>query len=201
MGMKVVIAFDDTDNTTFEYDDKNGLKSVNVSTTSSDNAEDISYGIVSNYGDCELVDSTMSMSVFLASQTFSTFTVSIYNDGEIVGKFFGSRSISYDIYTGVCQFDFRGLLEKLQLVNYSLKYDKQLHNATAYTIYEKLVAESASFVFDLDSDTKTFLQSITIEYPYLERNTLWEQWGKLAQIAQLRIYMRENGTVRVERYE
>ena len=82
----------------------------------------------------------------------------------------------------------------------NIKYDSDVTNGTAYTVYEMLVEKSVGFEFVLDFETEEFLKSISIEYIYLVGDTLWNQWQKLCQIAQLRIYMNTDGKVVVKRY-
>ena len=65
-----------------------------------------------------------------------------------------------------------------------------------YSVYEYLLSKTPKkWVFDLDEETKTFLQGITCAYTYLESGNLWSQWDKLCQIAMLHIYKNNENKV------
>lgn len=200
MNVRATIEFDDLNSTIFSLERANGLLSVNISTTATNGSADIFYGLISNYGSIEFIDSNFDFYVFINRSDFTSFTVKIYNDNSVIGTFYGSRDVSYNIYTKTVSINFKGVLEKMQDKKINIKYDSNVTNGTAYTVYEMLVEKSVGFEFVLDSETEEFLKSISIEYIYLAEDTLWNQWQKLCQIAQLRIYMNTDGKVVVKRY-
>ena len=48
---------------------------------------------------------------------------------------------------------------------------------------------------ELDIDTQMVLENTYIQYPLLERGSLWQQWTKLCQVCQLHIYKNNDGVV------
>lgn len=200
MNVRATIEFDDLNSTIFSLERANGLLSVNISTTATNGSADIFYGLISNYGSLEFIDSNFDFYVFINRSDFTSFTVKVYNDNSVIGTFYGSRDVSYNIYTKTVSINFKGVLEKMQDKKINIKYDSNITNGTAYTVYEMLVDKSVGFEFVLDSETEEFLKNISIEYIYLVEDTLWNQWQKLCQIAQLRIYMNTDGKVVVKRY-
>ena len=48
---------------------------------------------------------------------------------------------------------------------------------------------------ELDIDTQMVLENTYIQYPLLERGSLWQQWTKLCQACQLHIYKNNDGVI------
>jgi hypothetical protein len=67
---------------------------------------------------------------------------------------------------------------------YKFLYEKTIENGYNIKSYE-----------ELDYDTKTALNATVLMYPLLKEGTLWQQWTKLCEVAQLYIYIEKDGTI------
>lgn len=67
-----------------------------------------------------------------------------------------------------------------------------------YEILELIQSFTPSkFEFEIDNDTKTYLQNITCNYPYLQNGSLWSQYDKLCQVCGLSIYKTFKNKVKI----
>lgn len=183
---------------TLEYTQSNGLKSVEIEHRVSTNAADIEYGIMSGGGAVEFVDRNGDFErLILSGRNLEWVPIAVFVDGNKVGQFYSQRVWQYNKLTNVAGTELQEVILKWQNVNVQLKYDGE--SMTAMQLVEFLMGQSDNVQFEIDSDTRAWLSGIVVEYPYLERTTLWEQWNKMCNIGQLVVYLLTNGVVCVKR--
>lgn len=201
---KVQIIFDDTDNTIFEYDRVNGLKSFSIVSEGKAD-EGIDYSIKANTGELSAIDISPSLNskydslynFLLQKVSYNEIKINVILDDKLIAHFVNNGRINYNTNTKTFKVSYQSNLVKLQDMNFKYKIIKENINAgyTAMDIYSKLKSASEPIIgqeFYLDYETMNYLNSIVIAYPYLEETTLWEQWNKLCILAQLSIYPKDN---------
>ena len=209
--VKVQIIFDDTDNTTFEYDRVNGLKSFSIVSEGKAN-EGIDYSMKANTGELSAIDISPSLNskydslynFLLQKVSYNEIKINVILDDKLIAQFVNNGRINYNTNTKTFKVNYQSNLVKLQNRNFKFQIDKYNINArcTAGIIYTLLKINSEPIIgqyFYIDSETSNYLDSIVIAYPYFEETTLWEQWNKLCILAQLSIYPKDN-KIYVERW-
>lgn len=201
---KVQIVFDDTDNTIFEYDRVNGLKSFSIVSEGKAD-EGIDYSMKANTGELSAIDISPSLNskydslynFLLQKVAYNEIKINVILDDKLIAHFVNNGRINYNTNTKTFKVSYQSNLVKLQDRNFKFQIDKENINAgyTAGDIYTLLKSKSEPIIgqqFYIDSETMNYLDSIVIPYPYLEETTLWEQWNKLCILAQLSIYPKDN---------
>lgn len=201
---KVQIVFDDTDNTIFEYDRVNGLKSFSIVSEGKAD-EGIDYSMKANTGELSAIDISPSLNskyeslynFLLQKVSYNEIKINVILDDKLIAHFINNGRINYNTNTKTFKVSYQSNLVKLQDRNFKFQIDKGNINAgyTARDIYSKLKSASEPIIgqeFYLDYETMKYLYSIVISYPYLEETSLWEQWNKLCILAQLSIYPKDN---------
>lgn len=202
--VKVQIVFDDTDNTIFEYDRVNGLKSFSIVSEGKAD-EGIDYSMKANTGELYAIDISPSLNskydslynFLLQKVLYNEIKINVILDDKLIAHFVNNGRINYNTNTKTFKVSYQSNLVKLQDRNFKYQIIKENINAgyTARDIYSKLKSASEPIIgqeFYLDYETMKYLDSIVISYPYLEETTLWEQWNKLCILAQLSIYPKDN---------
>lgn len=202
--VKVQIIFDDTDNTIFEYDRVNGLKSFSIVSEGKAN-EGIDYSMKANSGELSAIDISPSLNskydslynFLLQKVSYNEIKIFVFLDGKLIASFVNNGRINYNTNTKTFKVNYQSNIVKLQDRNFKFQIDKENINAgyTAGDIYTLLKSKSEPIIgqeFYIDNFTSNYLKNIIIKYPYLEESTLWEQWNKLCVLAQLSIYPKDN---------
>lgn len=200
----VQIIFDDTDNTIFEYDRVNGLKSFSIVSEGKAN-EGIDYSMKANTGELSAIDISPSLNskydslynFLLKKVSYNEIKIFVFLDGKLIASFVNNGRINYNTNTKTFNVNYQSNIVKLQDRNFKFQIDKENINAgyTAGDIYTLLKSKSEPIIgqeFYIDNFTSNYLKNIIIKYPYLEESTLWEQWNKLCVLAQLSIYPKDN---------
>lgn len=200
----VQIIFDDTDNTIFQYDRVNGLKSFSiVSEGKSD--EGIDYSMKANTGELSAIDISPSLNskydslynFLLQKVSYNEIKINVILDDKLIAHFVNNGRINYNTNTKTFKVSYQSNLVKLQNGKFKLQLDKDNINVgySANDLYTILKSKSEPIIgqeFYIDNFTLNYLKNIIIKYPYLEESTLWEQWNKLCVLAQLSIYPKDN---------
>lgn len=163
-----------------------------------------SWGILSNIGSIEFIDTNYEVKDYAeqkllvaGSQIKIIMLNTLSKTKEEIGIFY-SDIWDYDNDNRKVSISLKDDLEEWQnilLDEYSLK-----QNQTMYDVYLHLVSKTPKkWIFYLDEDTKIFLQSIICKYTYLESSNLWSQWNKLCEIAILHIYKNNENKVIVKK--
>jgi hypothetical protein len=163
-----------------------------------------SWGILSNVGSMEFIDTDYEVRDYVeqellvaGSKIEITLRNTLADTKEEIGIFY-SDTWDYDNDNRKVTVSLKDDLEEWQnilLDEYSLK-----ENQTMYDVYLYLVSKTPKkWQFALDKETKTFLQSITCKYTYLNSGNLWAQWAKLCEIGMLHIYKNNENNVVVKK--
>ena len=167
-----------------------------------------SFGIISNTGRLSFIDKDGEVADYISQQLISSANViSAYLEDTETGAqeqiaYFNTQQWSYNNSRSIVDVSLKDDLEEWQDINVAEIYFnlKSQQSETLKYFYEYLHEKTPkkynmlSFE-ELDETTKNILQNTTIQYPYLEKGSLWRQWSKLCEIAQLHIYKKNNQTV------
>lgn len=200
----VQIIFDDIDNTIFEYDRVNGLKSFSIVSEGKAD-EGIDYSMKANSGELSAIDISPSTNskytslydFLLKKIEYNEIKINIILDNKNIAHFVNNGRIDYNTNTKSFSVNYQSNLVKLQNGKFKLQLDKDNINVgySANDLYTILKLKSEPIIgqeFYIDNFTSNYLKNIIIKYPYLEESTLWEQWNKLCVLAQLSIYPKDN---------
>lgn len=195
----VKLIFSDTSIT---YDKNSGLNNISPHTeTTADNTMP-TYDVISKSGSISFYDLEDKLLSKIQSRQYPN-SIEIYKNDELFGKYISTLKYKYDIFTKLVTIELQGDITKWQAITVEKK--DLTYDVTAYAVLEWLISKQTivASVSDLviSDDTTTWLQSITIPYFYLESATLWEQFRKLCNLAQLRIYQDKYNNVVIERYK
>lgn len=202
--VKVQIIFDDTDNTIFEYDRVNGLKSFSIVSEGKAD-EGIDYSMKANSGELSAIDISPSLNskydslynFLLQKVAYNEIKINVILDDKLIAHFINNGRINYNTNTKTFNVNYQSNLVKLQNGKLKLQLDKDNINVgySANDLYTILKSKSEPIIgqeFYIDNFTSNYLKNIIIKYPYLEESTIWEQWNKLCILAQLSIYPKDN---------
>ena len=167
-----------------------------------------SFGIISNTGSLSFIDKDGEVADYIAQQLISSQNiVSAYLENTETGAkeqiaYFNTEKWSYNNSQSLVDVQLKDDLEDWQNINVAeIYFDlKSQQSKTLKYFYEYLHEKTPpkynmlSFE-ELEEKTKDILQNTTIQYPYLEKGSLWRQWSKLCEVAQLHIYKKNNRTV------
>lgn len=176
-----------------------------------------SYGILSNNGNLEFNDfdgTILSYAERLLLTSDLEIEINLNNTltglSEKVGVF-KTKDWEYDNNNKTVSVSLKDDLEEwqdIQVKGFSCdprKPNAVLENKSMADLYKWLQAQDENgnyrtpqkykmLSFDeLDEITKKVLNSITIDYPFLNDGTLWEQWQKLCEVCALYIYKNNQG--------
>lgn len=157
-----------------------------------------SYGIVSSSGTISYNDIDRQTIDYIRSNLINKYcSVCVYISNNLYSTKYTitktyTRDWEYDNNNFVVTVSLQDDLDKMQQYEFvGLKYDgssmtgKQIYNY----IYKETPTEFMFPEFDsLDSDTKTFLTSSYIVFPYMEKSSIWSAWDKFAKAFCCKIY-------------
>lgn len=167
-----------------------------------------SFGIISNYGNLEINDTDGSILEYagkgllkkgLQCEIFLNNTLANYTTRVGV---FETDEWDYDSENFVVNVSIKDDLEEWQDINVDgISYDPSNPTVQPLSeIYNYLWGKTNTnypmlSLDELDNSTKDILTNTYLQYPLLEKGTLWQQWTKLCQVAQLHIYKNNEGKV------
>lgn len=168
-----------------------------------------SYGIISNTGSIVFTDKNGEIKDYAQQKLLKAgLKVAIYlkdtlhKRQEQVGNY-ETSDWDYDVENKEVSASLKDNLQELQSINSSaipLKREKSgaiITNSTAYDLFEDLCEKTPSkYGFSqtaIDEYTKKILQNTSIKMYYLEEGTLWQQWTKLCELVQGRIWKGVDG--------
>lgn len=158
------------------------------------------YGIIGRTGKLKLIDYKDLLYNKILNREYP-IEINIYQNGVLFARFISTKKYAYNIYTKEITIEASSNITNWQNINVTkteISYD-----VTAYDILVWLISKQTITSLDtvnLPSDTKAHLESITVPYFYLETGTLWEQFQKLCDLAQLRIYQDRFNVINIQRY-
>ena len=181
----------------------NGLLKYTGGRQSTSNNKMPNYGLVSQYGNVEFMDTPDGYFKKLANSGFLDRDVQIelFLEDNLIGTYIASNDWNYNSYNGIISVSFgEGKMAELQ--NTSMETRVFVRNVDAYQLFNELKKDVtlSKFSFDISSVTD-WLKSIKIGFPYFEKGSLWEQLNKFCNMAQLRMYETPDGTIIAKRFE
>lgn len=184
---------------------------TSISNTISDRAEITrpSYGIISNTGDCEFIDSNgeikdlIELGIIKSGEKLSIYLKnSLNNNTDLIGIKY-AYNWDYDSDIKSVRLELKDALEQWQSIAFEgfyfdTKYGIETNQKRASEIYEMLKSATPSnFEFaDLDRETSDVLYRTMIYYPQLTANSLWNAWEKFCNLCLLHIFIEKNGKVK-----
>lgn len=175
-----------------------GLKSISINRQRTNNPTGIEYGIVPQSASINVQDSKNSVfGIINQGESVENLPITVYIDGKVGGTYLSQSVWDYNVFTKVVSINTSDRLVKLQDTQYTLKYNGE--PKTALDIVNELISNSSDFNFEIEPETREFLESVNIEYPYLQQDSLWNQWNKVCQLCQLVVYSLTNGVIYVKR--
>lgn len=190
---------------------RRSLISFNREVFDRDNAERLSYGVISCGGSLKFNDydgTYKALAERLALNSNVTFTAFLVNTlskkkREII-SYMKCANWNYDNQSRSVSVTLKDDLEEWQDIQVEgFSYDprnpsKVLPNKSMADLYKWLHKKTPSKYYmlsydQLDGTTKGILSSTTIPYPLLESGNLWAQWNKLCVACALHIYKNSRG--------
>ena len=191
------------------YEVKRGSQSTN-------NFENLSYGISTQYGNISFVDTRdMYFKKLAELDLLHNIRLELFIDNNIIGTYMANDNWNYNVYNNTINVSL-GSFNLLRLQNMVIKdsiikdgeyFDKPAENThvykentSAYKIFNDIIIKNTQkyMTFDI-SDVKTYMQSITIGFPYFKTGNLWEQLNKLCELCLLKVYELPDGTIKVSK--
>jgi hypothetical protein len=176
------------------------------------------YGVIGQYGSMELVDTDGQILTFAELLLLNAnLKIRTYLNKPNREDYAVSETDKYNAALKVAQigdfvsekwnYAYGNKLVKVEFIDTLLSWQKTKFSGfdleaskTAASAFDMLNALSKNIVL-IDTTTKKFLSTITINTFYMEASTLWEAWNKLCGICQLVIYKQLNGDIRAMRYQ
>lgn len=165
-----------------------------------------SYGLISNYGNIELIDINDDILFYVENYLFKKgYLCTIYlnntnyGNKQIIGEYF-STIWEYDNDNRKISVTVEDDIERLQNVYFEgINYIPHISKSqNLFSIYNMLYLETIKYGYKfkkLDNNIKNLLSNIIIEYPYLEKDSLWNTWLKFCGLSKLYMYEENNELV------
>lgn len=196
--------------------DKSWIKSIDSLSQSTGQPKNIYYGITPSSGTIEIIDREGQIQEWIESGALNTdnITVDIYANGKKVQSHKSTDS-SYSLLNKVLRINLSNDLEGLSDKQYlGMKVQDTTQNAKAMlssiltslgysssdiaTILGRNMVVSTYANNMINNTTMTvgdYLSGITIEYPYLEADNVNATLEKFCRLAQLNMYLSDDGTL------
>lgn len=191
-------------NLAYLYFDAVQIKGVKVNQQNRQNVSAISYGLLSQIGDIELIDFDNFIYTCIKKNIINLNSICklyIMNNGtkQLLTTLFVNK-LEYSPNERIATISLQDNLEKLQDIYCDgIDYDyisPETKSLKYFYDYLELVSIKSGFKFvPLNDETENILNSTIISYVLLNSGTLWEQWDKLCQVAQLHIYKNNNNEI------
>lgn len=163
-----------------------------------------SYGLFSNVGNLKFIDVDSRVRFYIeARQLDESKLCQMYlannSNKQEVGLFY-THQWNYNNNTNEVNVTLQDNLIEWQKINVegiAYNYKNPISRPLKYFYdYLKDIAENNGFEFEpLDSTTYNILNTTTINYVFLESDTLWKEFEKLCVVAQLYIYKNNDNKV------
>ncbi len=195
-----------TDNSTLEVDRFSGLQTVESLTQSTPDASSIYYGTLANSGSAQIVDKDGDIKDLIEDGDIenSNTNVDLYIDDHLVQKHITTDSDYNE--ENIFSMQFTNKLEYWDKINYD-GYPYPNTSKTAYEMLEDVLTKLGYSSNDINTmlgeqiiygdnaaygTIKSYLQLITIPYPYLPSDTYRNTIDKFCRLAQLQVYVPDN---------
>lgn len=187
-------------NENITFTKNNGLMSITMQNESVADNVLPTYGIIGRTGNLSFIDYNDLLYNKILQREYPS-EINVYQNGVLFAKFISTRKYTYNIYSKEISIEISSNITNWQSINVNkmeISYD-----VTAYNVLEWLISKQTITTMDalvISEETMSHLKSITIPYFYLETATLWEQFQKLCDLAQLRIYQDRFNNINIQRY-
>lgn len=187
-------------NENITFTKNNGLMSITMQNESVADNVLPNYGIIGRTGNLLFIDYNDLLYNKILQREYPS-EINVYQNGILFAKFISTRKYTYNIYSKEISIEISSNITNWQSINVNkmeISYD-----VTAYNVLEWLISKQTITTMDalvISEETVSHLKSITIPYFYLETATLWEQFQKLCDLAQLRIYQDRFNNINIQRY-
>lgn len=185
--------------------DSRNMSDINIETSSVGDTETPYYGVFSNTGEINFIDTTDEVRTYAENLLLkSGLSVEIFVNNTVTQAqkrvaVYSTSDWNYKTYNKNVTVTLHDNLEDWQdiyVAGFNYDYLKKT-TWTAKQFYEYLYEQTPSkynmqTYSQLDTETQNHLAEIIVQYPYLESGTLWQQWDKLCNLAQLHIYSSGN---------
>ena len=163
------------------------------------------FGIISTTGNLSFVDKTGEIEKFAINDLLKeNLNVGVFIKNTINKKSqkindFETDTWNYDNNSREVNVSLRDDLAELQNINFEgINYvpniSPKLNGAEIYNIlYEKTPKKYKMLSLEELGWTKTYLEQIIIDYPFLNSSSLWSAWQKFCEAFQLYIYKNKSG--------
>ena len=195
--------------------DKAWIKNVESVSQCTGQPNEIFYGVIANSGSAEILDRNGELLDYITDGIIdnSNLPVSIWANGKQVQAHITNDS-DYDTNSITLSFEMTNDFENWNSINYS-GYN---YPETSKSAYEMLVAVLSDIGYSLieidemldkniivgnlinenstEMSIKSYLQSIIIQYPYLEADTVKNTIDKVCVLAQLQVYKDDDDKIK-----
>lgn len=165
-----------------------------------------SYGIISNTGSIAFNDIDGEVRDYAEQQILKSglnVTIALNNTLTKASQTVAvlkTADWDYDSYNRAVTVSLKDDLEEWQEINVpTVEYVPTISTSKSAEWFYRYLHEKTPSKFNmlsfesLDSATKAILSGITIQYPFLESDTLWNEWQKLCTLCKLYIYKNSVG--------
>lgn len=175
-----------------DYNWSNGLKKIRISIKYSSDEKNPTYGIISQEGSLEIFDTAGFFENLIEQSMFNNIENAIIK--------FQDKKISTHVFNKITEIqnNLFSITLSDSLMDWNdiivLRKENIEENKTAKDLILFLQSKTKLEII-YDETTESLLESIEIKYYYWEESTLWEFAQKICDLAQLYIYMRNDGKV------
>jgi hypothetical protein len=192
------------------YVNRRNIRSLRTSILDRSDLKLPSFGIFSNKGNIEFVDTDGTIADYAENlQLMKGLACEIYLENTLYPNAYTLLAVletdewNYEPNNRMVSVSVKDDLVEWQEINVDgISYDpRNLEHKNFQWLYEHLWAISQNLgynvddIWDLDDETISVLQNTYMEFPLLEAGTLWQQWTKLCEVCQLHIYKNSAGII------
>ena len=198
------------DNVGYEYDSES-IQNITVQQSLGSQISKPSYGITSQTANIKLIDKDKSIFYILKNNSKTKINVDIYLNNNIIAHYV-SDNISYkysDSITTISLSDDMMKLKNFTTPYYKLGGIKEIFNETSgeveksgepfplSTLISTLFSDTlniigSNYILSIDPFTQDIINNIYLNGAYLEQDTYWKNWNKIAQCGLFNIYLSGN---------
>lgn len=195
------------DNVGYEYGSES-IQSINIEQSLGSDITKPSYGITSQAASISLIDKDKSIFYILNTNSNAVMYVDIYLNDSLTAHYI-SDNISYKYSNSVTTISLGDDLMKLQKPKtkiYTLGGKKEQIVADSIVVSGELCPLSvliqslfedtqkiigSDYILQIDDFTQNIIDNIQLYYGFLDRDTYWNNWNKIAQCGLFNIYLKE----------
>lgn len=197
-----IIKFEDGEELTI---DRSFLKDFSYTVESSSSNSTVGFGIIANSGTLQIFDKNDSIIRKIKTISGENYiSVEMLLNGSKQLSFVCDSAIDYNVYDKTITFNlfspfvsWQKVFVKLGIGYAGLGADVSLSNGIAYEIFSFLKNCSVPFEIVVEPSLLAEMKQTKITIPYLELDTLWNQWNKLCNLLGLRMFQDKDNIIKV----